>query len=599
LTTYTVTCIIPVTEMIMTIKLLDNATINRIAAGEVVERPSSVIKELVENSLDAGAARIGVEIRGGGIDLMRVTDDGSGIPAAETALAFERHATSKIRNPEDLQNIVSLGFRGEALPSIAAVADVEMVTSAAGESSGAYLALEGGNIITQRSQARTQGTTITARNLFRRVPARLKFLKSTATETSHVANTVSQYALAYPEVAFTLLTDGRVTLQTTGKGKLADAILDVYGAGIAAKMLPVATEQETWPTPNTDPLSGRLEVKGMAGAPELGRSSRDYMSFFVNRRWVNSRILAYAVEQAYSGLLMTGKHPVTVLNITIPPEEIDVNIHPAKSEIKFRNESPVFRAVQKAVRRALTAQMAVPGISDIAAPYKPDTGTTPTPQQIERLFSVTDHTEHKPPLPPPEGETAPRLADALPVLRVAGQVLNCYILAEGPDGLYIIDQHAAHERIRYDKVLQQREERRPEVQGLLEPATWEAAPRQDAVMRACLQQLAAYGFNIEPFGDRTYLVRAVPSMVGGDWPKMLKELLDTLTAEEKSRWEEKITASIACHGAIKRGQALTEAEMRALVRQLEQTANPHTCPHGRPTVIRLSGSQLEREFGRS
>jgi DNA mismatch repair protein MutL len=583
----------------MTIRLLDNATINQIAAGEVIERPASVIKELVENALDAGATQIGVEIRNGGIDLMRVTDNGSGIRAAETALAFERHATSKIKKTEDLQHIQSLGFRGEALPSIAAAADVEMVTNAEGEQSGTYLALEGGNIITQKSQARTRGTTMTARNLFRRVPARLKFLKSTATETGHVANAVSQYALAYPEVAFTLTVDGRVSLQTTGKGRLADAVLDIYGAATSVKMLPVENVPETWQSPGTDNQNELPEVTGLAGAPELGRSSRDFMSFFVNRRWVNSRTLSYAVEQAYNGLLMTGKHPVTVLNISIPPEEVDVNIHPAKSEVKFRNEAQVFRAVQKAVRRALTEQMGVKGIEDVAAPYKAVPQGS-TPQQLERLLNVTGHPGNSRATPSfRTEETAPRLADTLPVLRVAGQVLNCYILAEGPDGLYIIDQHAAHERVRYDKVLKQREQRQPETQGLLEPATYEAAPRQDAVMRASLTQLAEFGFGIEPFGDRTYLVRSVPAMVGKDWPRMLKELLDTLTVEEKSRWEEKITASIACHGAIKRGQSLNSEEMRALVRQLEETSNPHTCPHGRPTVIRLSGTQLEREFGRS
>jgi len=606
----------------MTIRVLDNATINQIAAGEVVERPASVVKELVENALDAGATQIGVEIKGGGIELIRVSDNGAGIPQGEVALAFQRHATSKIRRSEDLQKIESLGFRGEALPSIAAVADVEMATraenaradstlaenarpgstGAAGELSGTYIALEGGSIITQKSQARTRGTTFTARNLFRRVPARLKFLKSIPTETGHVANVVTQYALAYPEVAFNFLTDGRQNLQTTGKGRLADAVLDIYGTATAAKMLPIMYEetppyQGTGPSPAADGLSGQIRVTGMAGAPELGRSSRDYMSFFVNRRWVSSRILSYAVEEAYSGLLMTGKHPVAVIDITIPPEEVDVNIHPAKSEVKFRNDSPVFRAVQKAVRRTLTAQMAVPGIADVDAPYKAVSNNPAlNPANLERLFEAGSRAGKT---LPPEG-AAPRLADALPVLRVVGQVLACYILAEGPDGMYIIDQHAAHERISYDRVLKQREQRQPEVQGLLEPATFEVGPRQDAVMGASLGQLADFGFNIESFGERTYLVRAVPALLAKeDWTKALKELLDTLAGEEKSRWEEHITASIACHGAVKRGQVLSDDEMRALVRQLEETANPHTCPHGRPTVIRLSGAQLEREFGRS
>jgi DNA mismatch repair protein MutL len=584
----------------MTIRLLDNATINRIAAGEVVERPASVVKELVENALDAGATQIWVEIRGGGTGLIRVTDNGMGIPHNEAALAFERHATSKIRTAEDLQKIESLGFRGEALPSIASVADIELVTSAEGEPSGTLLMLEDGNIVSQKSQARTRGTTITAKNLFRRVPARLKFLKTPATEASHAANAVSQYALAYPEVAFSFTTDGRETLRTTGQGRLLDAIIDVYGAATAAKMLPVDTTTQGWQSEGAE--AAGIRVSGMAGSPELGRSNRESISFFVNRRWVNSRILTYALEEAYSGLLMTGKHPIAVLNITIPPEEVDVNIHPAKSEVKFRNDSPVFRAVQKAVRQALTAQMGVPGIEEVAAPYRAtpyqENTPAPLPLQLQRLLNVTDHLEKKP--APETEETQPRLADTLPVLRVVGQVMNVYIVGEGPDGLYLIDQHAAHERIRYDTVLKQREQRKPEIQGLLEPVTLEVTPRQDAVLAASLGELAGFGFTIEAFGDRTYLARAVPAMVAGDdWAKILRELLDALANETRSNREEKIAASIACHGAIKRGQSLSETEMKALVRQLEQTANPHSCPHGRPTVIRLSAAQLEREFGRT
>jgi DNA mismatch repair protein MutL len=572
----------------MSIKILDKETINQIAAGEVVERPSSVVKELVENALDAGASQIGVEIRGGGIQLIRVTDNATGIPAGEVALAFERHATSKIKSPRDLQSIGTLGFRGEALPSIAAMADIELTTCANGELSGTYLTLEGGVATQKKGLARTRGTTINVRNLFKRVPARLKFLKSLPTESGHVSNVVSQYALAYPEVAFSLTVDGKENLRTSGRGALVDAVIDVYGTEIAGKMLNVDSGQQSW-------TSGQgavdIHVKGMVGTPELGRSGRGYLSFFVNRRWVNSRTLSYAVEEAYSGLLMTGKHPVAALDITIPPGEVDVNIHPAKSEVKFRSESDVFRAVQKAVRQALTAQIPTPQIEEVAAPYK----GTPS-YRLEQLWG---------------GPTTPKttasltelqqpLTTSLPVLRVVGQALNGYIVAEGPDGLYVIDQHAAHERIRYDRVLKQREQRQPLVQGLLEPTTLEVTPRQDAIMRSCLENLSDFGFTLEAFGERTYLVRTVPALAAGDnWKGMLKELLDALAGEERSKWEEKIVASIACHGAIKAGQALADDEMQGLVRQLEQTANPWTCPHGRPTVIKLSAAQLEREFGRS
>jgi DNA mismatch repair protein MutL len=570
----------------MSIKVLDRETINQIAAGEVVERPASVVKELVENALDAGSTQIGVEIRGGGVQLIKVTDNGIGIPSDEVELAFERHATSKIKSSSDLQSIGSLGFRGEALPSIAAVADVEVVTATQDEKSGTCLVLEGGTIKQKNGQARTRGTTVSVHNLFKRVPARLKFLKSLPTESSHVANVVSQYALAYPEVAFGLVVDGKENLRTSGKGSLVDAVIDVYGVETAGKMMSVDSAQQSW-TSGQGALD--IHVTGMVGTPELAKVGRGYLSFFVNRRWVNSRTLAYAVEEAYSGLLMTGRHPMAVLNIVLPSDAVDVNIHPAKSEVKFRNEGEVFRAVQKAVRQALTSQMPIPKIEDVAAPYK-----AMPPARLEQLWGTPTKAESVPPQ-----ETTSTLTASLPVLRVVGQVLNSYIVAEGPDGLYVIDQHAAHERVRYDRVLKQRQERKPEVQGLLEPATFEVTPRQDAVMKSCLEELAGFGFTVESFGERTYLVRTVPALAAGDnWSDMLKELLNGLVGEEQSKWEEKMVASIACHGAIKAGQTLSDDEMRALIRQLEQTTNPHTCPHGRPTVIKLSAVQLEREFGR-
>jgi DNA mismatch repair protein MutL len=405
-----------------------------------------------------------------------------------------------------------------------------------------------------------------------------------ATETGHIANVVSQYALAYPEVAFSLNVDGKDNLKTSGKGKLLDAILDIYGVAMAGKMLPVVDEREAW---QAGPKPPDIKVTGMVGAPELGRAGRDFLSFFVNRRWVSSRLLAYAVEEAYRGLLMTGRHPVVVLDISLPPGEVDVNIHPAKSEVKFRSDGDVFRGVQRAVRSTLVAQMPVPRIEEVLAPYRA------TPSAIQRLWERSDA-----PKAAPFPESPPTLMTSLPVLRVVGQVMSKYIVAEGPDGVYLIDQHAAHERVRYDRVKRQRELKKPEAQGLLEPVTFEVTPRQDAVMGSSLERLKEFGFGVESFGERTYLVRSVPVLAADAWPAMLREMLDALAGEEQGRWEERMVASIACHGAIKSGQALSDDEMRALVRQLEETANPHTCPHGRPTVIRLSASQLEREFGR-
>ena len=567
----------------MSIKVLDNETINRIAAGEVVERPASVVKELVENALDTAATQIGVEIKGGGISLIKVTDNGSGIPAGEVALAFERHATSKITSSGDLFNIGTLGFRGEALPSIASVADVELLTCAGGESAGTYLRLEDGQIVQKQSRARVPGTTVTVEGLFRKVPARLKFLKAVSTEAGHVADVVSQYALAFPEVGFTLSVDGRPNLRTSGKGRLLDTIIDLYGLDTAQKMLPVDGLSESWSSGKGE---SRVKVTGMAGAPEVNRSGRGYLSFFVNRRWVTNRILAFAVEEAYAGLMMTGRHPVAVISIDLPPEEVDVNIHPAKSEVKFRNESEVFRAVQRAVRQALVAKMPVPQIEEPAALY------TGQPYRQPELVLPGDEATKAP-------GPASTLAATLPALRVVGQVMNCYILAEGPDGLYVIDQHAAHERIRYEQLLRQRAQRNIEVQGLLQPASFELTPRQSEILKSCVNELADFGFNLEPFGERAYLVRAVPLIAAGDdWAGMLLELLDALSGESRNKWEEKIVASVACHGAVRAGQSLSDGEMQELVRLLEQTANPQTCPHGRPTIIHLTRAQMERDFGR-
>jgi len=568
----------------MPIRPLDKKVVSQIAAGEVVDRPASVVKELVENALDAGSSQISVEVRGGGVSLIRVIDNGSGIPPAEAESAFERHATSKISNLEDLQSINSLGFRGEALPSVAAVAQVEMVTSAADEPAGTYLILEDGVIVNRKTQARSQGTTVMVRNLFHKVPARLKFLKSPATENSHIAGVVSQYALAFPEISFNLSIDGRQSLKTSGRGRLMEGVVEVYGVEIARHMLEI--KDSAW-----EGGAAAVSVAGMVGSPEVSRSSRGYLSFFINRRWISSRILAWAVEEAYHGLLMVGKHPVAVINISLPPQEVDVNIHPAKSEVKFQDERQIFGAVQKAVRQTLVEQMPVPRIEETTAAYTSPAGRVQSlwaPAAGGVSFTGT-----------PAGKTQQPMAVSLPVLRVLGQLMSSYIVAEGPDGLYLIDQHAAHERILFEKVMQQRSENGVEVQGLLSPVTLEVSPRQESVLKSRNEKLAEFGFSIEPFGDRVYLVRSVPHMLHEkDWMAMLTELLDSLSDDSRSDFGEKVAISVACHGAVKAGQNLTDAEMRELIRQLEKAAIPNTCPHGRPTMIQLGSAQLRREFGR-
>ncbi|MBN2238835.1 MAG: DNA mismatch repair endonuclease MutL [Dehalococcoidales bacterium] len=579
----------------MAIKILDPGLISRIAAGEVIERPASVVKELVENSLDAGADRITVETSGGGTGMIRVTDNGIGIPEGELETAFERHATSKITSFDDLYAIGTLGFRGEALPSIAAVSKMEVVTCSAGETGGSYIVLKEGQVTGSGSRGRAQGTTITVRDLLRNVPARLKFLKTTSTENSHIANIVTQYSLACPDVSFTLTVDGRTSVRTPGSGRLSDAVSEIYGAETAAGMICLDAGEGDW---NRDITGHAVAVSGMVGSPSVSRSNRNFMSFFVNRRWITSRTLTWAVEEAYHGLLMQGRHPVSIIYITVPPEDVDVNIHPTKTEVKFRDDRPVFGAVQKAVRRAILDQAAVPVIEEVRSDYhKPG-------YQPPSLFSSPPSrpVTHS----PVRSETAPlpgvqpALSASLPALRLVGQVSGTYIIAEGPEGLYIIDQHAAHERILFEQIREQSLASRIEIQGLLEPVTLEVTPGEDAVLQSCYTGLTEFGFTIEPFGDRSYLVRAVPAMLGSKgWSDALKELLDSVAVEKGTDWREKLEISMACHGAIRAGKSLTDEEMRELVRQLEKTTAPNTCPHGRPTIIRLSNAQLEREFHRT
>jgi len=570
----------------MPIQILNPDLVSKIAAGEVIERPASVVKELIENSLDASASQITVEVRGGGISLLRVTDNGSGIPAAEVDLAFQRHATSKISSAEDLEKISSLGFRGEALASIAAVSLIELFTQTTEEAAGTFLGLKGGEVIEKLGRGRSPGTTVTVRNLFYNVPARRKFLKSWATENSHISLVVGQYGLAFPEVRFTLYNEGKVSLRTPGNGSLRDAAVDVYGLEIAQELLEVGGEK----------AEVRQEVTGLIGTPQQARSNRSYMSFFLNRRWIRSPMLAYAVEEAYHGLLMTGKHPVAILNIYLEPSEVDVNVHPTKAEVRFRNEHVVFASVQKAVRAALVQKTPVPMIE---IPASSHLKLSPLPNQGRLSMPVP--TSH---LSPPTSQDPP-LTSHLPILRVLGQVSNCYIIAEGPEGVYLIDQHAAHERVLFEKIRTQRAKQQVEVQGLLEPFLLEATPQQQVILKSEIDNLLGYGFAVEPFGENGFLVRSVPAVLADavkdssqGLGEALKEIIDALSEGEKANWEERIEASLACHGAVKAGQVLSHEEMRELIRLLEKAAMPRTCPHGRPTMVHLSASQLEKEFGR-
>ena len=562
--------------------------ISRIAAGEVIDRPASVVKELVENALDAGSSQISVEIEEGGLELIRVGDNGGGIPCAELTLAFERHATSKITRFEDMFSLNTLGFRGEALPSIAAVADVEITSCPKDSSTGGFLKIEDGIKSKSGSLGRSNGTTVSARRLFQSVPARLKFLKSRSTETGHIAEVVSQYAMAYPDVKFSLTVDGKNSLNTPGNGGLLDAVIHVYGLDIGRNMLEI-------PDQNSNSGFG-IKISGMVSNPAVTRSTSNYLSFFVNRRWITSRRLSWAVEEAYRGLLMAGKHPVVIINVDIAPTEVDVNIHPTKSEVKFKDESAVYMAIQRAVRFTLIQTSPVSSIAEISmnAYQSQDRLSlfTPGQEDAQRGHYSRSGSSSDAVLPLKTPKTT------LPALRLLGQIKNSYIVAEGPDGLYLIDQHAAHERILYEKLIAEKTLNKLEVQAMLAPETFDVTPAQASMLSMHLDDLAQSGFLLEAFGSNSFLARTIPApLAGKDWKAVICELLETESAKS-SDFMQRLMALEACHSAVRFGQTLGEDEMRSLLRQLEQVEFPNSCPHGRPTLICLTNDQLLREFRR-
>ena len=586
----------------MPIRVLPEEVTAKIAAGEVIERPASVVKELIENAIDAGATEIKVEMRQGGCRLMRVIDDGCGIPTDEVELAFARHATSKLATAEDLTHIRTLGFRGEALTSIAAVSRVTMVTRATGKPVGTLLRLEGGRVVHREGRGVPQGTVITVENLFYNVPARLKFLRTEATEARHIVDRVTRYAMAYPEIRFNLLKDGRMTLQTTGSGELLDVLITVYGLEVAQQMLEIHPKPKAQSS-KSDGLGP--VVSGYVSPPSLHRANRKYLIFFINRRWVQDRTLSYAVTEAYHALLPTGRHPLVVLNVRLDPEAVDVNVHPAKDEVRFRDSQAVFAAVQRAVRSTLRDRAPIP-------PIIPRPGPVP---DWERQAHLVELGRGRRPTRGELGLEVQRTADVegaipfessmpmkLPVLRVLGQLRQTYIIAEGPEGMYLIDQHAAHERVLYERLQAERASMKVVSQSLLEPVPVELTPAQATILQEHLPALSELGFDIEPFGGRTYLVRSIPAILKEADPRrglvgIMDELMEGGVPLGKEG-EARLMASVCKQGAVKAGQILSQEEMRELIRQLEGTASPRTCPHGRPTMIHLSASQLEREFGR-
>ena len=575
----------------MSIKVLPPDLAAKIAAGEVVERPASVVKELVENSIDAGSSQITIEIKAGGVEQIKVIDDGHGIASEEVSIAFQRHATSKIDSQEQLDAIATLGFRGEALPSIAAVSRTVITTRQPLNPGGFRLELLWGERVSSGSQGSPPGTAVEVLDLFGNLPARRKFLKSSSAETSRIQELVSRYALVFPGIRYQLMVDGRVSFTSPGNGVHREALLAVYGPQAATAMLEVHGE---------DPETG-YQVDGFAGAPSLTRANRTYMTFFVNRRWVQSRMLSFAVEEAYIGLLQVKRYPLAALNISIPYEEVDVNSHPSKREVRFREENRVFSTVQRAVRAVLMADSPIPSL---ASPPESAYPAAVAPSFFPR--SAFGAARYGGGMPDDEGGLEGAQADArlpkqpAPPLKVVGQLKLTYIVAEGPAGMFLVDQHAAHERVLFDRIYERASEQEPQSQSLLELVSVDLSPAQGDTLKTHQEALENYGFQFEPFGDGSYLLRAVPAIFGeGDPAKALLDVLDMTAFEGLVRQKEDVTAaSIACHGAIRAGKSLTEPEMVSLLEQLEATPNPHTCPHGRPTMVHFSSNHMEREFGR-
>lgn len=574
----------------MPIRILPDHIASQIAAGEVIERPASVVKELLENALDAGSDAISVEIQGAGKRQISVTDNGVGIPAGELGLAVSRHATSKLARAEDLSKITTLGFRGEALASIGSVSRMTVESRTKDDAVGALLRVEGGKLDHQTETGMPSGTRITVQDLFFNVPARLKFLKTDGTERRHIEALVTRYALAYPKVRWQLVIDGQPSLKTSGNGDRREVLSQLYGVDIAKALLSLEFKEEDY------------HIHGFVSPISLTRSNRREITVFVNGRWVQDTAVAAAIIRAYHTLLMVGRYPLVVLFLDLPPDAVDVNVHPAKAEVRFREGDLVFTRVQRAVRRALLASSPVQdlasrqlwGARNMMEPST-DTPRLPLTAQIQPVMDSSEpstlhlHTDSQ------EGVE-------LPLLRLIGQVAATYLIAEGPDGLYLIDQHAAHERVLFERLMAQQSQKQVPAQTLLHPVNVVLPPEKARLLESQLPILEKLGFEVVPFGPNTFTVRAIPALiVGGDPEAALQVVVEDFEEDETplaAAIEEKLTARICKRMAVKGGQTLSSEEQEALLRNLERCQSPRTCPHGRPTMIHLSADLLERQFGR-
>ena len=577
----------------MPIQILSDEVASQIAAGEVVERPASVVKELLENSLDAGATHITITIEDAGKQVIEVADNGAGISVEELPLAVTRHATSKLSTADDLFRISTLGFRGEALASVGSVSRMSITSRPKNAELGMMLKIDGGQNTGLKPIGAPAGTFIRVEDLFYNVPARLKFLKTDRTERRQIDTLVTRYALAYPQVRFQLRQEGRSSLQTSGKGDRREVLATLYGVDVAKQMIEVLAQDDN------------LGITGFTSPTSLTRSNRREIIFFINGRPVQDIALTTSLVQAYHTLLMVGRYPMAVLFLEMPPEMVDVNVHPTKAEVRFRDRDQVFRGVGRSVRRALLAHTPVPEVDQLSSQlrWSPTWGGSLPSQEVDPAWGMAlDHVEGE--SENIAGEQAPQetLPEVnVPLLRLIGQVALSYLIAEGPDGLYLIDQHAAHERVLFERFMAQRHDTIP-AQALLEPATVELPPASARLLEEQLPVISQLGFQVETFGRGMFLVRAVPTLLSGmDPAAALRVLVEDFEEDETPLAEEieaKIIARVCKRAAVKAGQVLSPEEQKVLLKDLESSQSPRTCPHGRPTMIHLSVDLLERQFGR-
>ncbi|HQE65702.1 MAG TPA: DNA mismatch repair endonuclease MutL [Bacillota bacterium] len=583
------------------IRILDEATINKIAAGEVIERPASIVKELVENSIDAGATAISVEIQEGGKSFINVSDNGCGIMKEDTEQVFFRHATSKIKDSADIQGISTLGFRGEAMASIAAVSEVELLTKAEEDTAGSHVIIKGGKLLQSKSIGYPTGTSVTVRDLFFNTPARLKFLKSDTSEQGAIVDIIEKLAMTNTGISMKLTVNNKVVLHTPGNGDLLSVILCIYGKNMSGAMLPLEYKNDI------------ISIEGYIGKPEIARGNSTYMTFSVNKRYVKNRMMAEAVKQAYKTLLMNNRYPFSIININIKSEMTDVNVHPTKQEVKFSDERAIFNTLYLAVKNCLNNNSLIfENLEDVTEPQEAPSSAFESRSSYEPKNVSFDQLSFGKETAAPKIDSYKRQYDydRKPEvqqkqfnneIRIIGQLFGTYILGQMDDDFCIIDQHAAHERIMFEYIKEKYNEKNISVQELMMPIVIELSPAEKVLYTENSLIFQNLGFEIEWFGENTLAIRAVPILMGEPCTgEFFSNILDSLKESTSiaSSPLDKIIISMACKNSIKAGDNIAPEEISVLLERLMKTSQPYTCPHGRPTIITMSRYELEKKFKR-